>query len=295
MIYGFHIHSDDPQSSIKELKKLGASTLQVFTKSPRFINTKMKNYSDEEIKTYKDSGFHIFVHGSYAINLCTMTKNNKLNPTYITSVVEDLSFLKKVNGKGVVLHVGSCTYIDPKEPLRALTKYLLAIIMTCKKDGIYPKEGGKDDKKEEIYPKILLENRAKAGSLYLSTIEEMKYIWEYAKMNNIDKYIGFCFDTCHAFVTNIILNNKKTIWEDLNFLLSNKMPVGLVHLNDSKSLVSDRHENLLDGVITDVDLLTVTQICVKNKIPMLIERIDTTYEEKDKMVKILKIFNEEKI
>lgn len=303
---GFHISIDNLEKNIIDVKKSGGNSIQIFAKDP-FKSSNKSKLSDEYIKLISSSGMHVFIHSSYTINLLKKTVNNKLNKFYIDNIVDDLLVLGKlISGggtikSGVVLHVGTGKdNIDDKiitlvEYLRAIFKEYDSLSKTINTSST----------------RILIENRAKAGNLFPYNVDEMILISQVINgVPDLKDRVGFCYDTCHDFNTINILqksdykvmdgkviydSNKQliTIEKNLQKLIDNKVSVDLVHFNDAIYATKDEHADLLCGMIRDVDLIGVAKICKKYSIPMIIERIKSTYEDKEKMIKAINIFTKD--
>ncbi len=96
---------------------------------------------------------------------------------------------------------------------------------------------------------MLIENQARGGTLFGTTLEEMVRIRE---LSLFPEKISFCFDTCHAYVSGL--------WKEGNWLgISEKadkhgyfQQLCVVHLNDllyPSGSGRDRHANGSKGYI----------------------------------------------
>jgi endonuclease IV len=222
---------------INNMIEINANVVQLYVRNPRKIMSKTSDFKNLHlIKKYK-----IFTHSVYGTNLCI-----EKNFTTISTIVEDLKWLKKVNGVGTVVHVGSST-LSWEE---------------CKKNIIV---SIKKIIKKEKYGLIILENQALAGNKKLLTSDDILSLWN--DMDNIiKKRVAFCIDTCHLFVTE---KNKLNLRKE--FLKLDKIPIALVHLNDSNSRTRDIHDYIYDGLIPKEELNFAIKYCKKYNIPMVIE------------------------
>jgi deoxyribonuclease-4 len=80
--------------------------------------------------------------------------------------------------------------------------------------------------------------------------------------------LQLCVDTCHVFACG---------YNPVHFiqtLLDKKLPLPLIHFNDSKNPQGsrvDRHASLGQGYIGKWSLLQVLQLCIQNNIDMVVE------------------------
>lgn len=265
---GFHY--SNTVDFVSKAQGLETKYVQIMIRNPRKINSDVFKYDTTNLKKIK-----IFTHAPYTINLLNKTSNNKLYKHVISALVDEMKFMNDVNGKGCVIHTGTSTK-SFEEKSETLIQYLLSIIKHCQKL-----------KFTKI--NLILENRAKAGNLFLSTYEEMinfdKILSQYP---DIKKYVSYCYDTCHAFVSINKDNKKTSIDKELQQLLDNNMKISVIHLNDSQSTSKDLHANLFDGIIPKHELINTIKIANKHKIPMIVERIDATEDDKKTMLELVK-------
>ena len=276
--FGFHISLNN----LTEPKELGYNTAQLFSKSPKKISgTSSFNTIERQILT---NITNVYTHGQYVLSITKLNLDGTLNKMYIKSIVDELIFLKSIKGKGVIIHAGSS-----KESMNTICKnvctYLLNII------------------KEKDFPMIFIENRAAAGNIVFKSVDELLFLERWIVYNELNTQVGYCFDTCHDFVSNYIEvhdkigkmwypkkngNDRKRIDHNLQRLIdvidSKRL---VVHLNDSVNYTSDKHANLFTGVIPEDELIGVIKLCIKHKMPCIIERINATIEEKKKMIKLV--------
>jgi len=127
--------------------------------------------------------------------------------------------------------------------------------------------------------KILLETSTGQGSEIGYKLEDLSFIYrKLSKHKNINvrNRFGICLDTCHIFVAGYNIKNKNTrkiYFDKFNELIGFKH-IKLIHLNDSKNNIGskiDRHENIGNGYIGKIPLLTICQIFKNLHIPIILE------------------------
>jgi deoxyribonuclease IV len=260
MILGAHVSiaKGYPAAGRQIVEEYGCNAMQVFLKSPR--SRASKPLSDAEALEFKkyatQNGLKYFIgHASYFINLAKeLTEKEKYQ---IESILSDMEKVNRLGGKGLVVHVGKTLKLPYEKALKYLVKNLKTLLAKARKYNV----------------KILLENLAGQKSEMGYTIEQLAELY---KALNKDKQIGFCFDTCHAFVSGYDFSKKKVVEE--TFKRFDKL-IGLknlqcIHLNDSKKPFKsnvDRHANILDGYIGKEGLQAVIKFAHKNGIPMILE------------------------
>lgn len=265
---GFH------QSKDSISNKYG-NTIQIFSQNPKEF---YKNKTIEKIKELDDFKY-VFTHAQYIISLTKLTKEGKLNSTYINSILYELRFLHQYKGGiGAVIHAGSADIEDDK-----CYKTIIAYLNTINKYI------DKDNKCQ-----CIIENMATCGNKVIDTVDKMITFNTYIIKFKLSERVSFCFDTCHDHVSTYIKYNSiptdHTIDKHLQKLIDNKVHVSIVHLNNTKSHTKDEHEDLELGLIPVNEILLVIEICKKNEIPMIVERINSTKEEKEKMLTLINIY-----
>ena len=293
---GFHLSGSSIPKILETLKILECDSVQFFIRTPMktWHNSPLTKYNPDDIEKMKSAKLKIFTHASYTINLVKYTKVGKLSKPTILSLRDEIDFLRSVDGVGTVIHLGSTKNSDIVEwngIVAVVINYIKAVVKNTKMGDV----------------KLIIENRADAGQQVLKNVTEMIALWEAIEKANLDQFVGFCFDTCHDYVSNCKAATKShdqysgteyssqgkyRIDTNLQTLIDavGAQNIPIVHLNDSKSDTRDMHENLLEGNIPHDQLVNVIKICKKYKIPMIIERIKTSIEEKISMKKIMDLW-----
>jgi len=275
-MFGFHmsIAKGGLDSVMAEMKAIGCPTTQIFIRSPQQYKFKSGlKVTDKHVEFFEDK--KVFTHGQYVLKMATLTNAGKINEYNVKSLANDIAFLYKLDGIGVVVHIGKSTG-DKKVDFINVQKLILKTYDVFKNI-------------DDDMPKTILENRAKAGDLVLTTVEDMIEFWNFAS-TECKKRIGFCFDTCHDFVTTSVLSResrtkRKTIDFNLRKLIKG---VGVenvlcIHFNDSKSDKLDRHAGYLEGIIPPKELQSVIKIIKKYNLPAIVEKHKWTMEKKKKL------------
>ena len=229
------------------LDDIGADAVQIFARVPRNKKSETTKFSDIARFNKVRGGIKFFTHSAYGINFTQA----KIDHDSVMSVVRDLKFCERVGGIGTVVHLGSST--------RAWSDIRVSFIAHLR--AVAAKSVGA----------IILENQAKAGNKVLITIRDIVELWGDMPPELRDR-VGFCIDTCHRFVTCSMMGIKTDLLRDLKALVVRKIPIYVVHLNDSASRTQDRHANPFEGLMDPATLVGAITICHKNNIPMIIER-----------------------
>lgn len=226
--------------AFKEAHSIGASSMQIFTKSP--MMAKLRQVTKEEaalIKSWKDRKEikSLVIHASYLLNLA-----KKIDPNQFAmkSLVEDLENAEKMEAEGVVLHMGKSLKDDPMVAEKLFVENIEIALKMAKASRA----------------KVILENTAGQGS-------EMGYLIEdYARIFNKIKNqsrLGICLDTAHLFAAGYDLRQKEGATNFFNQYqkVLDWSSLAAIHFNDSKkALLSrvDRHEDIGQGHIGETGL-----------------------------------------
>lgn len=266
MIIGYHSSiSNGFKKCMENAKENNVNIIQIFLRSPRTSKCIPKKEIDlitlHDIS--KKLNINIVIHGNYLVNLCRPSNDFKLKLS-ITSVIQDLYESSIIDALGVVIHMGHnvCNISDDE----AFNNYV---------------ENVKYILKNSVPTSILiLETGAGQGHEIATKLSELNRIRESLSINE-KKRVKFCIDTCHLFSSGYNLNNK-LLDNDINNVLGWDN-VCLVHLNDSKSDFNkrkDRHADIGKGYIKMKGLRKMIELCIKYKIPMILETPEDIYNGK---------------
>ena len=215
---------------------IGATCIQIFTKSNRQWHAKKITQEDIELFTthQKNSNIAIVVaHASYLINLGSKTEETVHKS--IHALTEELQRCDALKIPYLVLHPGTLRSTDEQESLIFIADQINTAL----------------ERANPQHVTLLLETMAGQGSTAGHTFEQLATIMHHIKNK---KSIGVCFDTCHAFVAGYEFNTPelyKKMWDNFDKTIGlSKLKV--FHMNDSKKGLNskvDRHEDIGKGMI----------------------------------------------
>lgn len=229
----------------------------------------------KEIKSIIQDYKLIYVHASYQINMGAemIPSQTDLYNNGIDILLNELELAKKINAKGIVLHMGK----------NVKNKYDSTIIYNNMVKFII--ELFKKINKLNNSVMILLETPAGQGGEMCWNINEfVEFVCNFSQQNFYQQ-LGICLDTCHMFQAGLDFNNSNLINQVHQILEPVKNKIKLIHLNDSFYPVGsriDRHEQIGYGYIKTHQLIKF--IYPYKSIPMILETIGP-YEEQIKLIK----------
>ncbi|PIP29513.1 hypothetical protein COX27_00965 [Candidatus Kuenenbacteria bacterium CG23_combo_of_CG06-09_8_20_14_all_36_9] len=215
----------------------GCECYQFFSHSPK--GGKAEPLSVNEIKEFKERNKkynfkNFYIHAPYYINLAS-AKNNIYYGS-ISVLREELERGSMLGVKYLMTHLGSAKELGRKDALKKVVQGIEKILTGY---------NGKT--------KFLIEMSAGAGEIIGDTFEEIYSIIHNTKPI-IQKKIGVCFDTAHAFESGYDLRTATSVKKVLNNFdkTIGLKKLKLIHINDSKTALGarvDRHEHLGLGKI----------------------------------------------
>ncbi|MBP9764896.1 deoxyribonuclease IV [Candidatus Babeliales bacterium] len=244
--------------AIERGEKIGATCIQIFTKSNRQWGAKKITSDDVDafLDAQKKSSIKMVVaHASYLINLCS--DNNAIIRKSIDALIEELQRCEQLDIPYLVLHPGTSSNPDTQKVLITVADHINQAF-------------------KEVKPKnttLLLETMAGQGSTIGKTVEELAVILDHV---HDKKHIGVCIDTCHIFAAGYDLSTKKfydDFWNKISKLIGIKN-VKAFHINDSKKDFDshvDRHEHVGKGKINPVVFKMLLKDKRFSKIPKILE------------------------
>jgi DNA-3-methyladenine glycosylase len=244
MKLGAHLSiAGDINNALKDAKRIGANTLQIFSGPPR--NWKKLKRESNKLKNFrslakKNRISPVFVHAKYLVNLSS--NNLQIRKKSIESLVEDLVFSQKIKAAGVIFHP------HPKN-LNLLVKNIRKVLEKSPKSTY-----------------LLLENSAQ------TKLEKIGMIIKKVK----DPRLKFCLDTAHTYQAGYNLN-KPSLLE--NTLKTIEKKIGFdrwiaIHINDSKTNLGshhDQHADILEGKIKPEVFFVLLNHPVSSKLPFILE------------------------
>lgn len=244
---------ETPYNTLSSFCYLG-TPIQMFVSPANENDQKNKTNSTSRIIPYisatnpscvpliSDFNGNVFCHATLQINT-----GNKNNEFYIGNLI---SYCSAHGFKGVVFHCGRKTNKTTEQTLENMYDNILS--------GL--------DKVRMIYSKFLLETPAGQEGEVLSNIYDfIKFV---RKLRRVNTNVEVCVDTCHVFACGY------DPYFYIKKLQKEQIPIGLVHVNDSKGKFNsrvDRHEKPGEGKIPCSWLEDTVRLCKNSNIPMVYE------------------------
>ncbi len=289
MHIGYHLNRNkypNLLSALKKLKKNKVNAIQIFIGDNHMTTLSKKNkFSKDDfilIKKYlKKKNIKLNIHGLLSLNYCFPPDSPRFK-WGLDNLIHDMNVCKKMDCKGVVIHMGSyktpSINIGYQDCLKNFVKSLHIVLSKTKKS------------------KILLETSVNRPNTIGGTIESLKELYDLIDSKE-KKRIKFCIDTCHIFSAGYpiqTIEGCKQYFEDFNRLIGNQY-IELIHLNDSKEPFNshkDRHESIGKGYIFNKDLggdpevlKEIVKIAKKHKINIILETNPNYFNKEVKMLK----------
>lgn len=274
MLLGVHCSvAGGLENAFAEAAAKNIDTFQIFTRNQR--QWKAKPISEEEKKKFsaawKQSTVKtIFSHCSYLLNLGTA--NGEAHKKTVGALTEEVIRCTELGLNFCVLHPGAAGEQTKEQAMRNIAKGLRQVIQNTSHSNVI----------------IALENTAGQGSSVGGPFENLKFIYEEVGRDRI----GFCLDTCHAFVQGFDIRTEKGIRNTLDSFdkICGLKKLCAFHLNDSKGDLGshlDRHEHIGKGRIG----LNAFRYIMKN-FPAVPKVIETKKEDDwdEKNLEVLRSF-----
>ncbi len=260
--------------SLERAKKLGATTIQIFSHNPRGWTVKEK--TPEEMRSFRGlrAAYDItpvFIHTSYLINLAS--RDRSLREKSVDMVVSEMSIADALGADYVVLHTGSAAGDNPAEARKRAAKALSEVA----RRGTWTAG-------------LLLENTAGERGDITSQIEEIAEV-----INKVPPGLiaGVCFDTCHAFSAGYDLRSPQAV-KSLASRISSSLErdtIKLIHLNDARGAAgsgSDRHEHIGEGMIGIEGMRNVLSNPIFNEMPIILETPKKSDDDDNRNLEIVR-------
>lgn len=232
---------DNRNHSFKEWQ---ANCFQLFLgsnigKITKRMYDKMMQEAGDVRKYVKEHKIKLYAHLPYTINLVSGDPD---------AVMQELTLLHHMDGKGAVVHVGKYLKMVPEEALDRMHATMTEIAQRMHDTG--------------LKSRLFLETAAGQGTELCVSLEELKSFYD--RFTQQEKtYIGICLDTAHVWGAG---------WEMRSAI--KELKPDLVHFNNSRVAHGkrvDRHANLSDGEIPTSLLKEMAKECAELKIPMILE------------------------
>ena len=251
-------------SSLEAGVLIGATSIQVFTQSPRMW--KASQYAPEVLTAYREAqATHptitdTFCHATYLINLASA--DLELFEKSVECLTHNLSVARGMGSSGLVLHVGSHKGAGFDEVVRQIA------------DAFERALAEADPAPEGVADcPILIENAAGAGGTVGRSLEEIQFLIDAC---NGDDRLGLCIDTQHLWASGFdyssVAGAEKLIKEIDNRVGMSRLRC--FHFNDSKIELGgnrDRHANIGEGTIGAKGLAPLVGHPKIRNLPLLLE------------------------
>lgn len=221
-------------NAAKAAIELGINTIQIHPSPPQRWNSQpfAAGIEDEFIKLRQGSCLEkVFFHAIYLINMATPDPQ-KFHLAK-TSLLNYLDLSARIEGAGVIFHVGSMK--DQPSEEEGYDRVVAGLNWVLERA---PKNS-----------RLIMEVAAGSGSIIGDRLEELGLIYSQLERKEL---VGFGLDTQHMWASGY------NLVEEMDTVISNiesEMQfdkVWSIHLNDSKTPCAskkDRHENIGDGLI----------------------------------------------
>jgi len=259
-------------------EKIGATCIQIFTKSNRQWKSKPITDSDAAnfIAAQQKSTIQIVVaHASYLINLGS--SNADIAHKSLVALIDELQRCETLKIPYLVLHPGTYPASENRNDALLQVAKLINDAFTIVK----PK-----------HTSLLLETMAGQGSTIGKTVEELALILKHIHLKH---HIGICVDTCHIFAAGYDIFDHKSytnFWHNVSETIGMEF-VKVIHVNDSKKEISsnvDRHEHIGAGKINPAFFQLLMQDKKLKDVPKILEtpKEDDEFEDDKKNLATLR-------
>ncbi|MDY5845993.1 MAG: deoxyribonuclease IV [Bariatricus sp.] len=271
MIIGTHMSiAGGLAKTAKNVVKMEANTMQIFSRNPRGSNFKIPTEKEREefqrIRKEQEFG-PLLAHAPYTMNLAS--PKPEVYEFACTVIREDVARMDGLGIENMVFHPGSHTGIGAEAGIRNIIAGLDQAITG----------------EEQIT--VLLETMTGKGTEIGDRFEQLKEIRDGVRH---PERLGICLDTCHVFAAGYdIVNDLDGVLEEFDRVLGLKL-LRAIHLNDSMMPFGshkDRHATIGNGEIGLEALLRVMKHPALKEIPFYLETPldDDGHKEEIKMLR----------
>lgn len=234
--------------------KIGANTLQFFSRSPR--GTKAKAIDEKDIAAFRqicqENHFGtLLCHAPYILNACSADPD--LRKLAKDTMADDLQRMEYLPGNLYNFHPGSHVKQGVDVGIKMIAEMLNSIL------------------KPEQHTTVLLETMAGKGSEIGRSFEELAAIIQQVELK---EKMGVCLDTCHIHDGGYdIVNQLDQVLEEFDRTIGLEY-LKAIHLNDSKNPCGshkDRHEKIGHGCIGLEALVRVINHPLLCRLPFYLE------------------------
>lgn len=243
-------------NAAKAAINLDINTIQIHPSPPQRWNTNpfADGVEDEFLSAKEGSCLEqVFFHAIYLINMAT--PDPRKFQLAKTSLAHYLDLSARINGAGVIFHVGSMKdQPDEESGYDRVVSGLNAIL-----------------EKAPDNSRLIMEVAAGAGSIIGDELEELSLIYSQLERKEL---VGFGLDTQHMWASGYdLINDLEGVVDNIESAFGFDK-VWSVHLNDSKTECGskrDRHENIGHGLIGKEALKAVFTHPKLAPIPFILE------------------------
>lgn len=223
-------------TALEEAEKLHCQTIQLFTRSPR--GWYRRKLLQKEIYLFRQrvielNLYPVILHMPYLPN--PATSDTLLYRKSLSTLIEDLSRAVELGGHYLVFHPGAYSFCaTPEYGLLRIAELINTVLAKINTDIV-----------------LLLENVSGGGRRLGASFNEIKFIIDHITDK---KYIGVCFDTCHALSAGYELSTAEGVnrtFKEFSAVVGWKY-IKVLHLNDSYYPLGskkDRHQHIGKGYI----------------------------------------------
>ncbi|MCM8785638.1 MAG: deoxyribonuclease IV [Candidatus Omnitrophica bacterium] len=250
---------------------LKSNCFQIFLSNPRSWKRKIRK--EQEIEKFKQGIKKrkikpVVIHMPYILNIAESDIKEKKK--IINLLEKELEESEKMNADFYVIHPGFHKGQGEKKGI----ENVIDLLKSLSKSNI----------------KILVENTSGQGTSLGYKFEHFYTIFE-----KIDKNLGICFDTAHAFQSGYNLKKFDEVKKDIEKFIPLSY-ILLIHANDSKTALNskkDRHEHIGKGEIGIKGFEQIIKDDYFGNLPFIIETPKVSLKEDRRNIEIIKKIGEE--
>ena len=234
--------------------KIGANTLQFFTRNPR--GSKAKELDQKDIAAFRllmnEHHFgKILAHAPYTLN--PASSNGHTREFALETLRDDLIRMESLPGNYYNFHPGSHVGSGVQTGIDLISDALNQIL--------FPNQS----------TIVLLETMAGKGSEIGGSFQELRRIIDGVELQ---EKLGICLDTCHVYSAGYdIVNNLDAVLEQFDSVLGLER-LHAIHLNDSMTPFSsfkDRHETIGKGSLGKQAFINIINHPSLREVPFFLE------------------------